>query len=377
MSTDPTSIRSIIQNSRDALRRGDQAEARHWAEEAVRLAPELEDPWLLMAATSSPRASLSHAQRALAINPQSQRAQKAVEWARSRPGAETPSEGAPAPSAVGSAPSKVSEPEAQKTSKKRSPFYPILLVVLACMVVAFAAWSVSKSSALASIVRNVNEPIPTATLELNFAVADLSKPTYTPEWTFTPSFTPTLTFTTTPSITPTPEFTSTPLPTETPLPTDTPGVIEAAIIPDTPTPVAPPTSAYAPTQQAYVPPISNGGNGVHWIDIDLTNQRLYAYEGDVIVRTFIVSTGVSSTPTVTGKYKIYARYLFADMHGPGYFLPDVPYTMYFYKSYGIHGTYWHNNFGTPMSHGCVNMSIPDSEWIYNWSTFGTTVNVHY
>jgi lipoprotein-anchoring transpeptidase ErfK/SrfK len=104
---------------------------------------------------------------------------------------------------------------------------------------------------------------------------------------------------------------------------------------------------------------------------------LFAYEGDGIVRTFIVSTGVSSTPTVTGKYKIYARYLSANMHGPGYFLPDVPYTMYFYKSYGIHGTYWHNNFGTPMSHGCVNMSIPDAEWIYYWSTFGTVVNVHY
>jgi lipoprotein-anchoring transpeptidase ErfK/SrfK len=65
------------------------------------------------------------------------------------------------------------------------------------------------------------------------------------------------------------------------------------------------------------------------------------------------------------------------MSGPGYYLPAVPYVMYFYKDYGIHGTYWHNNFGTPMSHGCVNMSIPDSEWVYNFSSVGTVVNVHY
>jgi lipoprotein-anchoring transpeptidase ErfK/SrfK len=384
MSAEPTQIRSIIQNARAALLRGDQSEARRWAEQAARLAPELEDSWLLMAACSSPRTSLSYAQRALAINPQSQRAQKAVDWARNRPGAETPSVAAPAPSVVPGAPSKGIKPKSQKTPKRRSPLFPILLIGLVCVAVVFAAWSVSKSSALASIVRNVNVPAPTNTPELNFAVADVAKPTYTPAWTATPSFTPTLTYTPTPSITPTPEWTATatstftPLPTETPLPTDTPGVMEVAILPDTPTPIAPPTSAYVPpTQNAYVPPSSSGGNGAHWIDINLSTQQLFAYEGDVIVRTFIVSTGVSSTPTVTGKYKIYARFLYADMHGPGYFLPDVPYTMYFYKSYGIHGTYWHNNFGTPMSHGCVNMSIPDSGWLYNWSTFGTVVNVHY
>ena len=371
MSADPTQIRSIIQTARDALRRGDQAEARRWAEQATRLAPKLEDGWLILAAVSSPRESLTYARRAQAINPQSPRARKAMDWARSRPGAETPSTGAPTTSVALSAQSKVSEPEAMKTPKRRGRLVPILLLGgLACAVVAFAAWSVSKSSALASIVQTVNEPAPTRTLESNFAVAEVAKPTYTPEWTLTPSFTPTLTFTITPSVTPTPVSTSTPLPTE------TPGVMEVAIIPDTPTSVAPPTKAAA-AQPAYVPPSSGGGNGARWIDINLSTQSLYAYEGDVMVNAFIVSTGLSATPTVTGTYKIYARYLYADMHGPGYFLPDVPYTMYFYKSYGIHGTYWHNNFGTPMSHGCVNMSIADAGWLYNWSTFGTKVKVHY
>jgi lipoprotein-anchoring transpeptidase ErfK/SrfK len=50
--------------------------------------------------------------------------------------------------------------------------------------------------------------------------------------------------------------------------------------------------------------------------------------------------------------------------------------MYFYKSYGIHGTYWHHNFGHPMSHGCVNMYTPDAEWMYYWASVGTLVNIH-
>jgi lipoprotein-anchoring transpeptidase ErfK/SrfK len=66
------------------------------------------------------------------------------------------------------------------------------------------------------------------------------------------------------------------------------------------------------------------------------------------------------------------------MSGPGYYLPDVPYVMYFYESYGLHGTYWHNNFGTPMSHGCINFTIDDAGWLYNnWVSYGTVVNIHY
>jgi lipoprotein-anchoring transpeptidase ErfK/SrfK len=117
--------------------------------------------------------------------------------------------------------------------------------------------------------------------------------------------------------------------------------------------------------------------GQRWIDVDLTNQRLSAYEGNTLVNAFIVSTGTWRTPTVTGQYYVYLRYLYADMAGPGYYLPDVPYVMYFYKGYGIHGTYWHNNFGTPMSHGCINLRTEDAGWVYNWSTYGTLVNIHY
>ncbi len=65
------------------------------------------------------------------------------------------------------------------------------------------------------------------------------------------------------------------------------------------------------------------------------------------------------------------------MRGPGYDLPGVPYTMYFYKGYALHGTYWHNNFGHPMSHGCVNLRTSDAGWLFNWASVGTPVVTHW
>jgi len=80
---------------------------------------------------------------------------------------------------------------------------------------------------------------------------------------------------------------------------------------------------------------------------------------------------------VVGEYQIYVKLFSTDMAGPGYYLADVPYTMYFYKGYGIHGTYWHNNFGTPMSHGCVNMRTTDANWVFDLANVGTWVIIHY
>ncbi len=393
-------LNQLIDNARNALRNGDKVTARRWAEQAARLAPEREEPWLLLVAASEPRESLGYAKRALVVNPQSERARKAVDWARSRLGEpaeapQTPAVAAPAqvkseaadsvlsrlpqagtrPQPAALQPESKPEPESNPEKPRRSRLFPILLFVLGCAVLIFAAWSVTNSSALAALV---SAPQPTPTLGPFRALADLAKPTYTPEWTATPSFTPTATVTPVPSATATPEFTSTPentatpLPTETPMDTPTPGLMEAAIVPDTPTPVGAPTRAAAP-----LPAVASSGNGVRWIDVDLSAQRLYAYEGDVLVNSFLVSTGTWRTPTVTGQYHIYVKYRSTTMTGPGYNLPNVPFTMYFYKGYGIHGTYWHHNFGTPMSHGCVNLSIPDSEWMYNFASVGTLVNVHY
>ena len=122
-------------------------------------------------------------------------------------------------------------------------------------------------------------------------------------------------------------------------------------------------------------PISAPTSG-KWIDINLAAQSLVAYEGQRPVYWATVSTGTAWTPTVKGRFRIYSKYRSATMAGPGYRLPNVPYIMNFYGGYSMHGTYWHNNFGRPMSHGCVNMRTSDAQWVYNWAPVGTLVVVH-
>lgn len=111
--------------------------------------------------------------------------------------------------------------------------------------------------------------------------------------------------------------------------------------------------------------------------VDLSDSRVYAYENGILMRNVLVSTGLPGTETVQGNYIVERKYVAQTMVGPGYYLPDVPYVMYFYEGYALHGTYWHNNFGQPMSHGCVNMPTPEAEWFYNWTDIGTPVHVQW
>ncbi len=137
-------------------------------------------------------------------------------------------------------------------------------------------------------------------------------------------------------------------------------------------------SAPAPAAQSAPAPEPAAASAVgKEVLVDLSSQRAYAYENGVLLNSFVVSTGLPGTPTVTGTFAIYVKYRSAGMSGPGYNLPNVPYVMYFYRGYGLHGTYWHNNFGHPMSHGCVNFRTSDAEWIYNWAPVGTTVRVQW
>lgn len=113
-----------------------------------------------------------------------------------------------------------------------------------------------------------------------------------------------------------------------------------------------------------------------WIEVDLSDQNLHAYQGSQLLKTFLISSGTSKNPTVPGEFKVYAKYTSYTMRGPGYYLPDVPYSLFFFKGYSIHGTYWHKNFGTPMSHGCINMETGAAEWLYQQAQIGTRVFVH-
>ncbi len=109
--------------------------------------------------------------------------------------------------------------------------------------------------------------------------------------------------------------------------------------------------------------------------VDLSDSTIYAYENGVLMRSTLGSMGRSATPTVIGSFSVQRKYITSDMSGPGYYLSGVPYTMYFYQGYAIHGTYWHSNWGTPMSHGCVNLPPWEAEWYFNFAPVGTPVRV--
>lgn len=116
------------------------------------------------------------------------------------------------------------------------------------------------------------------------------------------------------------------------------------------------------------------------IVIDLTTQTLRTYEGGEETHRFLISSGKWGR-TPTGTFRIWSKFRYTKMEGgvkgsrTYYYLPNVPYTMFFYnedipqaRGFGIHGTYWHNNFGNPMSHGCINMNTVDAGVVYEWAT---------
>lgn len=113
-----------------------------------------------------------------------------------------------------------------------------------------------------------------------------------------------------------------------------------------------------------------------WIEVDLSEQKIKAWEGNNLYLESLVSTG-KTFPTPTGEFRIWAKFKYTKMSGGSkenntyYYLPNVPYTMYFYKGFGLHGTYWHNNFGHRMSHGCVNLPTPVAEKLFYWTNPST------
>jgi lipoprotein-anchoring transpeptidase ErfK/SrfK len=113
-----------------------------------------------------------------------------------------------------------------------------------------------------------------------------------------------------------------------------------------------------------------------WIEVNVSTERLIAWEGNKPVYAIVVSTGTEHHPTITGIFAIQTKLRTARMRGEDYDISDVPYTMYYSGSYAIHGAYWHNSFGTPVSHGCVNVAVDHAQWLFNWASVGTPVVVH-
>ena len=134
----------------------------------------------------------------------------------------------------------------------------------------------------------------------------------------------------------------------------------------------------APRGQKTIFPHAQPGRYIgRYIDINLSEQTLYVFEGSTLVNQFLISSGKSGYATPTGEYAVWGKTRSQLMDGPDYYLPNVPWISWFNGEIAIHGTYWHSNFGTPMSHGCINASIDNAEMVYNFVEVGTPVYVHY
>ena len=120
-----------------------------------------------------------------------------------------------------------------------------------------------------------------------------------------------------------------------------------------------------------------------WIEVNLDEQTLSVYQDDKLIFATLVSTGIDTLWTRPGIFKIYEKLESENMSGSTtadrsdfYYIEDVPWTMYFDEKRALHGAFWHDRFGYQNSHGCVNISLGDSHWLFDWANVGDTVYVH-
>lgn len=114
------------------------------------------------------------------------------------------------------------------------------------------------------------------------------------------------------------------------------------------------------------------GEDAFWVDVDLSQQIFAAYEGQQLVFAGLISSGLPRWPTRRGLFQVRRTYLTTPMVGGEvgddyYYLEDVPHTMFFDRDIALHGAYWHDDFGRPKSHGCVNIAPRAAEWLYDWA----------
>jgi lipoprotein-anchoring transpeptidase ErfK/SrfK len=131
---------------------------------------------------------------------------------------------------------------------------------------------------------------------------------------------------------------------------------------------------------AIAAPLTGSAKAQKTIVVSLSHQIFWAYKGDQVVMSSYVSTGRAGFDTPVGSFAVLSKLPSQTMEGviggEYYNVPDVPWVLYFTnRGHALHGTYWHNNFGTPMSHGCVNLPLDVAAWLYDWAPVGTPVLV--
>ena len=134
---------------------------------------------------------------------------------------------------------------------------------------------------------------------------------------------------------------------------------------------------------AVVTPSATPPEGVttgRWIDVNLAEQTLAVYDNNELIFATVIASGLEPFWTRPGLFQIYQKKEIETMRNNDpsdfYYLDNVPWTMYFDKARALHGAYWRTRFGYPQSHGCVNLSVGDSHWLFNWAHEGDWVYVH-
>lgn len=428
MPANPSSVQQAIQNAADALRRGDKQAARHWAQLAAAAAPQLEEPWLILAAVSSPHAAIEYLKQALLANPGSERAIRGLRWAQERLGPQQPTQqpelvrlAATQPSLAATQQVRVRKPAPQPAprpaAKHRSVLpwlsVPALFVLLACLVVAWAVWPGSSSAALAQFGNTTG----TSQGAPAWSPAQIAKPTQTSTITTTPSPLPSPTATATPFVPST--STATPLPTDAPTsvpPTSSLPVVgnytiqsgdtlfsiaqRAGITADA-LAATNQISVYSTIYAGQVLNIPQGGtvpdpvvqptaavegpapSAGKYILVSISQQHLYAYDGNTLVYSFVASTGMNNSTRV-GQFQILDKIPNAYGATWNIWMPNWM-GIYYAGSLedGIHALpilsngsrLWAGYLGTPISFGCIVLGVQEAQELYDWADVGTTVEI--
>lgn len=140
------------------------------------------------------------------------------------------------------------------------------------------------------------------------------------------------------------------------------------------------------SQVARVDPRTTSPDGLpsaRWIDVNLAEQTLAVYQDNRLIFATLISSGVDPFWTRPGIFQIYEKKDIETMSGATeadrsdyYYIEDVPWTMYFDEKRALHGEFWHTTLGYARSHGCVNLSVGDSRWVYDWALLGDYVHVY-
>ena len=315
-------VQLLVSQGKDLAREGQRSEARQRFTQALVFQPSHVEALLWLAGISDdPQQSIRYLSRVLEIAPHHPAARAGLRWARRKVAA----------SALPFPPPRRDLALAPLHWLDRMLLSGAAIVCLAaCALLSAMIWQAPE--AIGAALQPTAAP----------AAADMVTPSLVPAAVSTATSVPPIAATDTPS----------PIATDTLLPTPTnTSVALAALAPATPL-------------------------GSHWIDIDLSDQRLVAYEGETPVLSALVSTGISRYPTPTGEFQVRRKVRVQSMSGPGYYVPNVEWVLFFHQAYALHGTYWHRNFGHPMSHGCINMTNEDAQWIFQWAPIGTPVRIH-